>query len=136
MTIDTLVVPVNGTRAFLRASLARFLILDVVLLVLNFGTERWYFTVFILHLYIIIYLFCSIPLHHVLLLMRSRRSHLIHDEVLVLSTLKMWMVRNAGGLLLVQREGCSLVGVFQEASGGAMLEVLRVTAIRYALFAA
>ena len=107
-----------------------------MLLVLNFGTERWYFTVFILYLYIIIYLFCSIPLHHVLLLMRSRRSHLIHDEVLMLSTLKMRMVRNAGGLLLVQREGCSLVGVLQEASGGAVLEVLRVTAIRYALFAA
>ena len=79
LTIDTLVVPVDGTRAFLRASLARFLILDVVLLVLNFGTERWYFTVFILYLYIIIYLFCSIPWYHLLLLMRSRRSHLIHD---------------------------------------------------------
>ena len=129
MTIDTLVVPVDGTRTFLGASLARFLILDVVLLVLNFGTERWYFTVFILHLYIIIYLFCSIPRHHVLLLMRSRRSHLIHDMVWMLSTLKMWMVRNAGRLLLVQRERCSLVRVLQEASGGAMLEFLRVSAI-------
>ena len=56
----------------------------------------------------------------------------------MLRTLEVWMIGDAGGLLLVDSES-GRVGVFKEASGRAMRQVLLLrvaVSIRYALFAA